>query len=282
MPTVSNTWSKPPKPKWTSTIAFRHFRTKHGNLSRIYWTWQLGIDAVKKVASLKKGTDFIVDAIGPHFKRGMLPDTCDEFAAREDDRTGVFRLYLLVMCSANLEAYLQDVIRLHVGAQGHAIGPMKLTKVGDAIAKPVIRSSTIPDMLDYIESLVGVDFGKHRENWQKAYRLRCAAAHNGGFVDGQIKKKIPDIGFDEGQSIKLDWDQLITYLSSADEIAAFVDSKVSTKELRELELEWRLHEIKSQGKLPSRKDLWAFVHAAFGESVPSKAKARIELNLYQK
>jgi hypothetical protein len=278
----ANTWSKPPKTAWVSTVAFRRFREKHGNLSRIYWTWQLGIDATLKAASSGVSTDFVTDVVRPKFTRAMLPDTCEEFRNREVNRTGIFRLYLLVICAANLEAYLQDAIRLFVGSNGHAVGPRKLNPVGEAIARPVVQSSTIPDMLDYIESLLNISFGDHRLRWQTAFKLRCTAAHNGGIADTKAKKKMPDLRTQVGEPITITWDQLITFLSSADEIVAFVDFAISTPSLRSLECEWELHAIKEQGQLPARKDLWDFAFRSFGGRVEKKQKERIERELYAK
>lgn len=276
-----DTWSKPPKKSWMSTLAFQRFRQKHGNLSRIYWSWQLGLNAVRNLTANAQSSDFVVDVVGTDFKRGMIPDTCQEFEDREDARTGVFRLYLLLICSANLEAYLQDSIRLFVANSGHATGPFKLDAVGEAIARPVLNSSTVPSMLKYIQDLTDITFGEHLTRWQKAYKLRCSAAHNGGFADEKTKKNIPDLKIDAGEAITISWNQLITYLSSADEIAAFIDSKISTPKLRSLECEWELHRLKADGKLPANKqDLWMFAHSEFSGHVLRKEKLRIERELY--
>ena len=74
-----DTWSKPPKKSWMSTLAFQRFRQKHGNLSRIYWSWQLGLNAVRNLTANAQSSDFVVDVVGTDFKRGMIPDTCQEF-----------------------------------------------------------------------------------------------------------------------------------------------------------------------------------------------------------
>jgi hypothetical protein len=147
----------------------------------------------------KSPTASAVTEIGASFKRNLLPERIDDFINKSDERAGLNRLHLLVICSANLESYLQDAITLYVGGLGYAKGPRKLNDVGEAIAAPVIKSSTVPSMMKYIQELLCLTFGQHLTRWQKGYKLRCGAAHNGGIVTSKVLRDIPDIKLRPGR-----------------------------------------------------------------------------------
>jgi hypothetical protein len=167
-----------------------------------------------------------------------------------------------------------------VGAKGHNKGDSKLDPVGEALARPVIRSSTLPDMLKYTEDLLGITLGPSLTAWQKAYKLRCAAAHNGGRVTAKVLKDIPDIGGPIGSQIVLSWNDLRGYFSHADKIAGEVDRVVATKHARELEAEWLLESWKTQGKLPKKDQIWVQLHELGFAKIDKKTKAAITLKLF--
>src|SRR5262249_37511144 len=161
---------------------------------------------------------------------------------RLEERAGVGRLHLLMVASANLESFLQDAVRLHIGALGHARAAFRLDAVGDAMARPVVGSSTVPDMLKYTEGLLGLDLSAHRERWREGYRLRCAAAHNGGVVTTRVQRELPTLELELGAQLVLDWPELLGFLRSADEAAASIDRRVASPEARALEARWLLEE----------------------------------------
>jgi hypothetical protein len=256
------------------------FRRKHTSLSRLYWMSQLGNEAVNKLMDGQPGSSFVTDVIGTSFPRGMLPQKCDEYRNDLAEREGTHRLHLLVICSANFESYLQDIIRLHVGSLGHALQAFALDDVGKALARPVVNSSTVPEMLKYIEQLVTVSFGPHLVQWINAYKLRCAAAHNGGVMTAKVKKDIPSLKAAKGAPITLAWQELMAFLAAADDIATQIDRRVSNGKVRALEARWILEELKQNNALPARHSVWTVMYQEYHISLPKQHKPAIEAAVY--
>jgi len=277
MATASPTASR--NQSWFSTLCFRLFRKKHTNLSTLYWTGQLGTEAIARLLTGKPATDLAVAHIPPAaFVATKIDDTVASLTIALNERRGIERLHLLVISSANLESYLQDSIRLHVANQGHHTEkPRKLTPVGDAIARPVVNRSTIPAMLTFIEELLGIKFGIHLARWKDAYRLRCAAAHNGGVVTSEVRNLCP--GQTIGDNITLDWKRLWDYLASADDIASLIDRTISTDSLRTLELLWFFQEMQQTKTLPARKPAWSLAHK-LGFTISRNGKRTINRKIF--
>jgi hypothetical protein len=267
---------------WVSTLCFRQFRDKHTALGRLYWTYLLGQDAIRQLLAGKEGAAYAVDLIQRSFARTMLPETVDDLLNHTlAERSGIERVHLLALCSANLETYLQEAIRLHVANLGYSKGPEKLSAVGDALARPVVHSSTVPNMVGYIQEFLAVDLGKELGLWRRAYKMRCAAVHNGGFVTPRVLKDIPDIGLGLGDRITLDWPTLKSYLIAADQIAVKVDRTVASDKLRALEVEWFLSDLKAIGKLPPQEKVWEVLSQQWGvQQISQDWKRRIEKKVY--
>lgn len=77
------------------------------------------------------------------------------------------RLYLLVIYTAFLETYLKEVTFFYMASSeylsnpGEVSQPLKLTKVGEALASPILKSSTVPDMIKYASELYDINFGNN-------------------------------------------------------------------------------------------------------------------------
>ena len=266
---------------WISTIAFRLFRRKMQSLSATYWTFQLGIHAVQERLQGVNGDKMVVHEIKPPFNLGMLPEDADTFLSGVDERCGIHRLHLLVVGMATLEAYRKDSIRLHVAGLGHANGIEKLDEVGKAIAAPVSRRSTVPSMVDYAGHLLGIDFQPVMPDLERAYKLRCAAAHNGGVATTRTLEEVTDLGIALGSVICLDWEHLRKYLKTIDRVASHVDSRVAKAPARYLEIEWLLHQLKKDKALPDKPKLWMWLAQAYGvPSMPVTKRREIERSVY--
>jgi hypothetical protein len=265
---------------WRSTLYFRRFREKHTALSQLHWTNELGRYAIRQALLGRNATDYAIDAMGTPFPRGMLPDTVDQMLNALDLRAGNERLNLLVIYAANLEAYLQDVVRLHVSALGHSTGPEVLTPIGKAIAHPVVNKSTLPTMIEYTGYLLDVNYGIHLDHWKIAYKLRCAAAHNGGVVTARTLKDIPSLKLQEGDRIRLSWQELMNYISSADEIASLTDMAVDVPKLHQMERDRVLKEWSEAKKVPPKKDVWKILNKMGLPAATRKEKDAIEKLYY--
>src|ERR1041384_5738824 len=96
------------------------------------------------------------------------------------------RLYLLVIYTAFLESYLKEITFSYTSSRGQLLNlsditqPLKLAPVGEAMASPILKSSTVPAMINYASKYYDIDFGENAVQWNKIYKLRCIAAHNGG------------------------------------------------------------------------------------------------------
>jgi hypothetical protein len=232
----------------------------------------------KNAAIAPTETLALIDATLP-FKGRMMSLNRDELSLWLRDYDNVIRNSILVLCTGNLEHYLKRAILVHLLSSGHSAEPgaFKLSEVGQAIGAPVLKRSTIPAQLKYIESLLGLGFRKHISVWEKAYKERCTLAHQAGIISSTSQEDI--LLYDD--DVTTDWPALRQVLDSTNQIVSIVDQRISTGPLRLLEMEFELTILKSAKKLPSKKDLWKFVHADLRCANVAKAtKQRIEATLY--
>jgi hypothetical protein len=239
------------------------------------------MDVVQHQLVGKAGGARVEDAVGVPVTKSMLHENVDAFLGAAEERLGIHRVHLLVIGCANLESYLQEVIKLHVAAMGYADGPDSLTEVGNAIAKPVLGSSTLPEMIKYAGHLLAVDFGSMLGDIRRAYRIRCAAAHQGGYVSAKTLQQVPDLKLPVGSVITISWTELRRYLKAADRIAGLIDSRVANDESRAYEAESILWSLKERGELPLRKGVWNALARTYGvQHVSRKLKREVEARVY--
>ncbi|MFZ1794872.1 MAG: hypothetical protein WAU96_15745, partial [Anaerolineae bacterium] len=136
---------------WMSTLAFKRFRSKHYELSKIYWTHQLGIDCIKNQLQYARPEKFITEILPASFKKGKFPMKHDEMLKWTDDYLARARLHLLVVCAANLESYLKSATNLFILGKGYSKyvktkegERLKINKVGEAIGAPILKRDSLP------------------------------------------------------------------------------------------------------------------------------------------
>lgn len=263
------------KTKRRTTIAFRGFKKKTSVLSDMYWTSEAGRQAVRTLLALADPDAKAATELGVLFDARHLNETVREFLKLSDERAGSERLNLLVMCSANLESFLQDAIEIYVANLGHRNERCRLDVIGEQIAKPVVGRSSIPPMLKYVESLIGVRFGGDYNKWQRGYKLRCIAAHEAGLLSSENQKKLKTKKQHVGDWIRLSWEELKSYLESAYSIADRIDEAISSKSLLLLEVEWTLARWKREGSLPPRDQIWTAMNE-LGVSIGKEHRKEIE------
>lgn len=275
---------------WTPTLAFRKFRDKTHELSKIYWVQQLGADCIKDVLRQKNPTDFTVKELPSSFDFKMYPvevkHTLDWLPTYMDRN----RLYLLVVYTAFLESYLKEITFFHIASQGflqnpnESREPMKLNPVGKALGTPILERSTVPAMIKYASNLFEINFGKNAEDWIKLYQIRCEVAHNGGVATPDFLKQISGLRLatnpKEYEMLGLSWDELRSSMKAADEIAATIDSIVSSYNIKLLEADQTLRELNILKRLPPRKDLWKLMHDEYGIKVKRQDKLNLERKFY--
>jgi hypothetical protein len=268
-------------PNWTSTLAFRAFRRKLESLSSVYWTFQLGETALRSALDGKVVTAKAVTELGSPFCLRMLPESVEELRGQLKHRSGVHRLHLLVVALANIESYLKDAVLLHVGGLGYAAGHRKLNDVGAALAAPIAKKSTVPEMVEYAGHLLSVDFRPVMASLKRAYKLRCEAVHSGGVVTARTLTDIPDLGVRLGDHIRLTWEQLLKYLKMLDRVASRVDCATAKLDARRVEVEWLLLDLKQRKALPPRPNVWHWLAQTYGvQGMPRSVTQKIERAVY--
>jgi len=275
---------------WSSTLAFRKFREKTHELSKIYWIQQLGTNCIQELLKHKTPSDFTAKVLPSTFDFRMYPaqvqDTLDWLPTYMDRN----RLYLLVVYTAFLESYLKEITLFYLAEQGYVSNPnsndelLKLNAVGKAIGAPILERSTVPTMINYASGLFEIDFGKNAENWVKIYQLRCEVAHNGGIATPEFFKKISGMNLTldpkEYEMLGLTWDELRAFMRSADDIAAMIDSKISKYSLQIQEINQVMRELSILKRLPNRNNLWQILHDEYGLKAKRKDKMEIEHRYY--
>ncbi|WDF54349.1 hypothetical protein [Mucilaginibacter sp. KACC 22063] len=255
---------------WETTLSFRKFRQKTSDLSRIYWTQQMSADCLKDLLTGKPATDISTQVIGSSFNWRMHTQTVEETLKWLPTYMERNRLHLLVIYTSFLETYLKEVTFFYIAAQGHVLNPsekntqLKLTKIGEAISSPILKSSTVPEMLKYAAELFEINFGRNATEWLKIYKVRCAAAHNGGIATPKFLQEISGMPLALNpqvyENIGLTWDELRLAMKYADEIAALIDSKITSYNMRLLETDQTLRELSEKRKLPKKAEIWQFLH----------------------
>ena len=275
---------------WNATLAFRKFRDKTHELSKIYWVQQIGADYLSDILPKLPPDSNTAKELKCSFDFRMYPATAKETLAWIPTYMDRNRLYLLVVYTAFLESYLKEITFLHLASIGHASNlgtsneTIQLSPIGKALGAPILRSSTVPDMIKYASSLFEVDFGKNAEDWVKLYQLRCEVAHNGGIATPNFLKKTS--GFKlaanpkEYEMMGLTWEELRASMKAADEIAATIDIKVASYALCLIETEQALRETKLMNALPKRTELWRYVHDEFGLKIKHKDRPELERKFY--
>ena len=267
---------------WQTSLAFRRFRKKLNELSRVYWTHQMGADTILNHSSTANPNDFIVDSLGCSFDKKMHPKTVSEtidWIPKYLERT---RLHILILTSASLEAYLKDITFNFIASQGYLKIPnsnselLKLNELGEALGSPILNKSSIPEPLKFAEKLFDVDYGNRKTIWNKSYKLRCVAAHNGGMVMPKTLTQIPDLSIPEFEMIGLSWEELRKSMNAADEIVALTDNKIASYDITAIEAEQMLRILKKKGRLPLKKNIWSFMHDEFSIKVNRNDKLRLE------
>lgn len=246
----------------------------------------MGAETILNHSLTANPNDFIVDSLGCSFDRKMHPKKVSETINWIPQYLERNRLHILIITSASLEAYLKDITFNFIASQGYVKAPgnnydlLKLNEIGEAMGSPILNKSSIPEPLKFAEKLFEIDYGNRKTIWNKAYKLRCTAAHNGGMAMPETLNQIPDLSIPEFEMIGLTWDELRKSMNAADEIVALTDNKIASYEITAIEAEQMLRILKKKGRLPVRKHLWSFMHSEFSIQVKRSDKIRLEALMY--
>ncbi len=255
--------------KWIPTLCFRKFRSKHTELSKLYWTHQLGSDCLSNSLCNANPDEYAVNEVMAKFTVRMLPLKNREIIEWLPTYLERTRLHLLIICAANLEEYLQEIVSFHLLAKGYQSksDPLKLNEVGNAIGAPILKKDSLPEPLKYAQHLLEVDYGTNLDKWLKAYKLRSSAAHDGGVVTTRTLKDIPELHLPIDAMMGLSWEELKDFLGSAKAIATITDQKVSNYSVKLLETKNLIINLKKHNQLPifkPKRDLWGYLDKNYG------------------
>lgn len=267
-----------------STLGFRRFRSKLGELSRLYWFHFINSEAGVAHAKTLNQNEALVPQLTIEFPPSMFSLTASEYVAISDEIINRTRLYLLMVCSANLESYLHEVTFAYLASIGHAVNPTKLDEVGEALGNPILGFSSIPKPLAYAEKLFGVDLSPHRAEWNNFYKLRCAVAHSGGVMTARSKKELSSMkNIQLHGHIGISWGELSKAFKSADKIVAIIDEKLRGKEIKLAEILRELTFLKGENNFPNEADVWEFLHENYGlTNIKQPFRKEIMLQIYGK
>lgn len=275
---------------WQATYCFRTFRNKTHDLSKVYWIQQLGADYLAQALPQLAPDAYTAKELPCSFQFKMYPATVYETLDWLPTYMSRNRLHLLVVYTAFLESYLKEMCLLHLASQGYMENsteldkPIKLNPVGKALGAPILRSSTVPDMLRYVESLLKIDLGSHASKWIHIYHLRCEVAHNGGLASADLSRKLSGFplahGTQQHEMLGLSWDELRGFMRSGDEMAATIDTRISSYAFTLAEVDQALRQMWASGHKPPRQRLWNALFAQYGLKVKRKDKAVFEHKYY--
>jgi len=265
---------------WQTTRSFRKFREKTHDLSRIYWTQQMSADCMVEILTARNITEISSQILARSFDPKMHSQTVEETLNWVNPYMERNRLHLLVIYTAFLETYLKEITFFYIASLGYLANPhektteLKLDRIGEAMASPILKSSTVPDMIKYASELFEVDFGANATEWIKIYKVRCAAAHNGGIATPKFLQNISGMPLTlnpkEYEHIGLTWDELRHAMKYGDNIAALIDSTISDYDIKLLEIEQIIREFAFKKKLPIHSNLWTVLHQEYGFSAAKR------------
>ncbi|MFK4448482.1 hypothetical protein ABH944_008550 [Caballeronia udeis] len=254
-----------------STISFRRFKSKNSELSRLYWFHALNAEMGLLTAQTLVQTQRIAEQVTASFTATMMTLTVEEYKDVNDEMFNRTRLQLLLVCSANLESYLNDITFAYIASKGHTLSPVKLDEIGAALGSPILDVASVPRPLAYAEKLFEVDLGVLREQWTHFYKLRCVVAHSGGVMTARSKRELSSMATPPlNTHLGLTWDDLSKALDSAYKIVTAIDKKVRTIDVKKAELLRELTLVKKTGDLPLEKKLATFLYNQYGIKSPEK------------
>lgn len=253
MPTVVTTNSS-----HFRTYIYRCFKEEFSLLSRLHWFFayssKLAASELSNVA-LTSDSIFIKDVLPiSDFDNEKLHISVPDFIASSTEYIAHLRMLLLVKGVASLEEFTHRYIQYFVIHLGY-VGPRynKINELGEALAKPAMASNLF-SCLKYVEKLTGCAFGTNLTKVKEAYQIRCAAAHNGGIIDHETAKKLPQFSGQIGKRIELEWNALHGYLKSIHAVALKIEESLNANEVRAVEVNWLLQDLfDANGALTARQ-----------------------------
>lgn len=249
---------------WEATVLFRRFRKRHEDISRIYWTHQLGADAIQ--AALKDSSDDAktTSIIGPSFRASRLPLNAGDMRLWIQTYASRTLLHTLLVCAANLELYLHEITVLHLAGRGYLNDHGQLTTAGEKLGRKILTRASLPEPLKAAQKLFGVSFGTHLVTWNRSYKLRCTLAHSAGAITARTQKDLPGLKQRPNEMLTITWPELRSSLASALQIAIMIDRNVATRNTRVEEAIRELREMQQAGELPPKKECLSVLYQRFG------------------
>lgn len=226
----------------------------------------------------------IAGQVTTSFTAQMMTLTAEEYKNVNDEMLNRTRLQLLLVCSANLESYLNDITFAYIASKGHTLSPVKLDEIGTALASPILDVASVPRPLAYAEKLFEVALGTLRDQWTHFYKLRCVVAHSGGVMTARSKRELSSMATPPlNTHLGLTWDELAKALDSAYKIVTAIDKKVRTVDVKKAELLRELTLVKQTDGLPPEKKLATFLFDQYGiKSAQKKFGKELFRSVYDK
>ncbi len=215
------------------TYAFRQFKKELTHLSRLHWIFQFGVRSVCQsldVGNVSNGDHLTTMLPVSGFESKRLNISAGEFRNGSDRYIEHLRVLLLVKACANMEGYIHRIAHIWAARNGYFDGKAAsgIDVRGRALIKPAMVSN-LKGSLEYLQTLLGGNFGADLAVCTEAYQLRCIAAHNGGVVDRESAKAFPQFGSVIGEPVRLGWSELKQYLRAISAVSNEIERAIPSR-----------------------------------------------------
>lgn len=264
-----------------TTIAFRRFKKRHAELSTIYWSHFVGARLVEKHLKNVPGDALACDVLSIPVKQEQFGFSASDALGRMPTYLDTCRLHILSICLAQLESYIKEMAYLAAAKLDPRPQSRGLSPLAAEMASAILEVDSLARSLCFAETLFETSLSPERAKIERAYKLRCAAVHTGGYV---TRRNVKDLGIANlklHERITLSWSQLKADMEAACNIADKIDRATASTQVFEIEARRELDNLRVVGALPPRVSVWSHLANA-GFHLPSKrVRVEIEKSVYE-
>jgi hypothetical protein len=251
-------------------------------LSTIYWSHLVGARLVEKHLKDVPGDTLACTALSIPVKQEQFGFSASDALSRVPAYLDTSRLHILSVCLAQLESYIKEMAylaaaRLDPRPQSHGLSPLAAK-----MASAILEVDSLTRCLCFAETLFETCLSPERAKIERAYKLRCATVHTGGYVTRRNVKELGIANLKLHDQIALSWPQLKEDMEAVCSLADKIDRALASTQVFEIEARRELDNLRASSALPPRMTVWSYL-ADEGFHLPSKrARAEIEMSVYER
>lgn len=256
------------------SYGFRNFRREFSKISSLNWHLEFSIrftsQAVQENSQSSNFANIPITKLLPvkKFPNKRLETTSSKFIADVEENIDHLRLLLLVKGCAILEYYLRRILAYTLYSKGfHGKSFNRLNTAGNYVFDSCQQN--LRKLIDCLRDL-SPNIPDTYKLVIEAYKMRNAAAHGGGIIDGATAKDIPQYAKKIGQRITIDWPQMEKYLKAIYEVGEWAERTLTREELKRIELDWLIQDIIDAEKITTALKVRTDIKAVYKkEGIPS-------------